>query len=113
MKVFIILVAATLNSFSFAATPAGWTVVSETQNCPQTIQIKAKAGEKYVVVVNGKTEEKLFAKDGSGFNQENMNAIEYAGKTYKFIRPSYVESNTAKLEMTQNGSTTRCPLLNK
>ncbi len=113
MKIFIILILASLSSFAIAANETSWPVVSETQNCPQTLQIKAKAGEKYVVVVNGKKEEKLFAKDGTGFNQDNMNAVEYSGKTYKFIRPSYVESNPAKIEITKNGATTRCPLLNK
>jgi hypothetical protein len=107
---------------SFAANQLNdWKVVSQTENCPEKIQIKAKAGEKYVIAVNGISEVILFSDNLTGYNPDSMNAVQFVTKetktikkdqvSYSFIQPSYVENRPAKLEIHKNGKIERCPLV--
>lgn len=120
MKTLLLALISIVSLNAFAA--AEWKVVSETENCPHKIQIKAKDGEKYVIAVNGKKEEKLFSSNGAGYDANTMNATEYMtdnknkskdAVSYSFIQPSYVENRPAKLEIAQNGNMIRCPLVVK
>jgi hypothetical protein len=129
MKFFFLVLVSALTSLAVANAPAAkttstadWKVISETENCPKKIQIKAKAGEKYVIAVDGKTEYKLLAANGAGFDPSSMNATEYTSEKnekmkdaveYSFIQPSYVENRPAKLQYAQNGKMDRCPLIAK
>ncbi len=120
MKIFFLSFIVALSAFAASLAPE-WKVISETENCPVKIQIKAKAGEKYVIAVNGKTEEMLYSDNGTAFNADSMNATQFASKepktkmkdavSYSFIQPSYVENRPAKLEITKNGKMERCPLV--
>lgn len=107
---FIALISITPLAFS-----AEWKVIAETTSCDEKIQIMGKEGEKFVKAVNGNTETKLFAKDGSAFHENTMSPTEFvsdknADVRYSFRQPSYVEGNPPKIDVAHNGLKKRCKM---
>lgn len=110
-------------AFAFAAfaNESDWNVVAETLPgaCEEKMQILAKPGEKYVMIVKGETKEKLFSKDKSAFNRDDSVEVQFesalaAEKSLKpsfvFTKPSYVNGSPAKIEITNNGSKQMCKM---
>lgn len=114
MRHILFLSLLSVTSFSWAA--ADWKVVAETTVCADKIQIMGKDGEKYVLAVNGNEKTKLFAKDGSAFNEDSMQTTEFTAAnangdtSYRFIHPSYVEANPPKIDVSYNGQKKRCKM---
>lgn len=113
MKKILFLSLITLTTYAQAA--SDWKVIAETTNCDEKIQIMGKEGEKFVKAVNNGRETKLFPKDKSLFHEENMKMTEFesakdADEKYTFIQPSYVEPNPPKIDVSMNGTKTRCKM---
>ena len=75
MKSLFVLTLFTLSSLNVFA--ADWSVVAETTDCGEKVQILGKEGEKFVKAVRGETESKLVAKDGSTFSSKSMKNTEF------------------------------------
>ncbi len=95
---FLKLMSVTL--FSFA--DEGWKVIGSTSSdCPESVQIMAKVGEKFVYVIDGEVKTKLASLDGAPFHHENSRSVIFtkslAAKTYSFTQPSMVDPNPAKV----------------
>ncbi len=114
MKFLFLLSILSLSSQSFAA--VAWKVVAETTNCDDKIQVLAKEGEKYVLVVNGDQKTKLFNQDGSAFEEAPKSTTIYNNSDtgefrYTFIQPSVVEGNLPKINITNHdGEKSRCKM---
>lgn len=120
MKSFFTLTLFTLTFHSFAA--AEWKTIAETSNCPEKVQIMAKEGEKFVKLVHGGEEEKLFAQDGSAFTRDTPHKVMFvspkteglvSAKSYSFFRPAMMESTAPKLMINAKGKELRCQMTAK
>lgn len=113
MKHLFFITLFSLSSFSYAA--ADWKVIAETTSCNEKIQIMGKEGEKYVLAVKGDEKTKLFATDGSAFEQDKMAMTEFvsdksADVKYTFTQPSVVDGNLPKIDVANNGTKNRCKM---
>lgn len=116
MKHLLIITIMSLSSFAWSA--QDWKVVAETTSCSDKIQIMGKEGEKYVLAVRGEDKVKLFAKDGSVFNENAMRNTEFLSAkngdvTYIFTQPAYVEANPPKIDVVYGGNKSRCKMQSK
>lgn len=117
MKSFFTLTLFILTSSSFAASE--WKPIAETTDCPEKAQILAKDGEKFVKLVHGGQEEKLFPQDGSAFAADTPHKVMFesakteglvAKKKYSFFRPAVMESTAPKLMINNKGKEQRCQM---
>lgn len=113
MKHFLFITIMSLSSFAWSA--QDWKVVAETTACSDKIQVMGKEGEKYVLAVRGDEKIKLFAKDGSVFNENAMRSTQFVSEknadvTYTFTQPAYVEANLPKIDVAYNGAKSRCKM---
>jgi hypothetical protein len=103
-----------LLSLSSFASAAEWKLIAKTTLCEDRIQIMGKEGEKYVLALKGDQKIKLFSKDDSVFLEHSLQTTEFESKnadvTYRFIRPSYVEANPPKIDVTHQGEQKRCKM---
>jgi hypothetical protein len=111
MKYLFVLSLFSLPSITSAAE---WKVIAETTSCRERIQVLGKEGEKYVLAVKGDEKMRLFSKDGSLFLENSPQTTEFvfqnADVTYRFIRPSYVEANSPKMDVISHGQQKRCKM---
>lgn len=113
MKHLLFITIMSVSSFAWSATD--WKVVAETTACSEKIQVMGKEGEKYVLAVRGEDKIKLFAKDGSVFNENAMRSTQFVSAkngdvTYTFTQPAYVEANPPKIDVAFNGDKSRCKM---
>ncbi len=113
MKHLFILILLSLSSFALSA--ENWKVIAETTSCSEKIQIMGKEGEKYVLAVRGDGQVKLFAKDGSIFNENAMRSTQFVSEKagdiwYTFTQPAYVEANPPKIDVVYGENKSRCKM---
>lgn len=110
MKCLIVIAFISLSTSGFAA---NWKLVAEDQNCPGTVQVFAKEGERFVLVKQGETVEKLWSRDGSNYNPDKMSSTEFSSGPYTFTQPSVVENNSPKLDIIRWNRKTHCRMVTK
>ncbi len=109
MKLFLTL--AIVSHLSFAAAAAEWKKVAETTACSEKIEILGREGEKYVLLVRGTENTKLFSVDGSVFRENALKTTEFTASgdvSYTFTQPSYVEANPPKIVAKNAVQNRRC-----
>jgi hypothetical protein len=113
MKQLVLISLISLSSLAWSASE--WKVVAETTSCDETIQILGKEGEKYVKAVHNGVETKLFAKDGTKFQEDSLAMNEFVSDKssdvkYTFIQPAVVDGNPPKVDVVHSGAKKRCKM---
>ncbi len=112
MKLFFGLALVSLFCLTDAA--AEWKKVAEASGCDERFHVLAQDGEKYVVLVRGAQQTKLFSTDGSLFRENALAPTEFKAQgdtPYTFIRPSYVEANPPKMVLGDGREKKRCQMV--
>lgn len=91
-----------------------WKIIAESNSCDEKIRIKAKEGEKFIIIDNGKEQIKLFSKDNTEFHEKNLAQKEFVAKKAEleivYIQPSYTDGSPPKINFSNKTDSKRCRL---